>query len=324
MYSPTPDIRSHLVDLKDRAASEFATTAENAIAAIRSNLHDCAAAGLFATDAIEQIMGRIRVLHRDDADAALAQADFLFEGVPEVIELKRDAFAHLSGRIRDDAIVTSTTSTILADELAGFVDKPERFLNAHWLNPAYIIPLVEVSPAASTHQEVTDALLTLLHGIGKETVVCKASPGFIIPRIQALAMNEAARMVEEGVASAEDMDRAIRYGFGFRFGVLGLVEFIDWGGGDILYYASRYLRDATGEDRFSAPDIVEKNMQEGKTGLANRAADARTSGAATTSQSSSPARPSPPPSERPRSAATISPPRAPNRASSRPRARNLK
>ncbi len=260
-----------LVDFKDRAASEFATTAENAIAAIRSNLRDCAAAGLFATDAIEQILGRIQVLHRDDADAALAQGDFLFEGVPEVIELKRDAFAHLTGRIRDDAIVTSTTSTILADELAGFVDKPERFLNAHWLNPAYIIPLVEVSPAASTHQEVTDALLTLLHGIGKETIVCKASPGFIIPRIQALAMNEAARMVEEGVASAEDMDRAIRYGFGFRFGVLGLVEFIDWGGGDTLYYASHYLANALDSPRFEAPEIINQNMQSHRLGIKSAA-----------------------------------------------------
>ena len=72
-------------------------------------------------------------------------------------------------------------------------------------------------------------------------VVCAATPGYIVPRIQALAMNEAARMVEEGVASAEDIDKAIKYGFGFRFAVLGLLEFIDWGGGDILHYASRYL-----------------------------------------------------------------------------------
>jgi 3-hydroxybutyryl-CoA dehydrogenase len=81
----------------------------------------------------------------------------------------------------------------------------------------------------------------LLEGIGKVPVVCAATPGFIVPRIQALAMNEAARMVEEGVASAEDIDKAIRYGFGFRYAVLGLLEFIDWGGGDILYYASRHL-----------------------------------------------------------------------------------
>ena len=79
---------------------------------------------------------------------------------------------------------------------------------------------------------------------GKTPVMCAPSAGYIVPRIQALAMNEAARMVEEGVASAEDIDTAVRLGFGLRFSVLGLLEFIDWGGGDILYYASRYLAGA--------------------------------------------------------------------------------
>ncbi len=92
--------------------------------------------------------------------------------------------------------------------------------------------------------------------------MCAARPGYIVPRIQALAMNEAARMVEEGVASAEDIDKAIKYGFGFRFAVLGLLEFIDWGGGDILYYASRYLTGALGSERYAAPEIVERNMNE--------------------------------------------------------------
>jgi 3-hydroxybutyryl-CoA dehydrogenase len=101
-------------------------------------------------------------------------------------------------------------------------------------------------------------------------VVCTASPGYIVPRIQALAMNEAARLVQEGVATAEDIDKATRYGFGFRFAVLGLLEFIDWGGGDTLYYASRHLQQATGEARFAAPKIIEENMVAGRTGLRAR------------------------------------------------------
>ncbi|HEU0145891.1 MAG TPA: 3-hydroxyacyl-CoA dehydrogenase family protein, partial [Bradyrhizobium sp.] len=110
-------------------------------------------------------------------------------------------------------------------------------------------------------------LKTLLEGIGKVPVVCAATPGFIVPRIQALAMNEAARMVGEGVASAEKIDKAIRYGFGFRYAVLGLLEFIDWGGGDILYYASRYLEGALGSDRYRAPEVIARNMEEGRIGL---------------------------------------------------------
>ena len=107
----------------------------------------------------------------------------------------------------------------------------------------------------------------MLEGIGKVPVVCAATPGFIVPRIQALAMNEAARMVEEGVASAEDLDKAIKYGFGIRFAVLGMLEFIDWGGGDILYYASRYLKGALGNERYAAPDIIATNMREGRIGM---------------------------------------------------------
>jgi len=77
-------------------------------------------------------------------------------------------------------------------------------------------------------------------------------------------------MVEEGVASAADIDKAIKYGFGFRFAVLGMLEFIDWGGGDILYYASRYLTRALGNARYAAPEIVERNMREGRIGLTTR------------------------------------------------------
>jgi 3-hydroxybutyryl-CoA dehydrogenase len=164
-------------------------------------------------------------------------------------------------------IIASTTSTILVNDLAGAVEAPERFLNAHWLNPAFLMPLVELSPGARTDPAVTARLKALLEGIGKVPVVCAARPGFIVPRIQALAMNEAARMVEEGVASAEDIDKAIKYGFGIRYAVLGMLEFIDFGGGDVLYYASRYLTEALGNIRYAAPPIIERNMREGNVGL---------------------------------------------------------
>jgi 3-hydroxybutyryl-CoA dehydrogenase len=191
----------------------------------------------------------------------------VFEGVPEVVELKREVLAAASKCVAPDAIIASTTSTILVDDLSSAVEHRERFLNVHWLNPAYLIPLVEISPGAATDPAVTARVKALLEGIGKVPVVCAATPGFIVPRIQALAMNEAARMVEEGVASAEDIDKAIRYGFGFRYAIMGLLEFIDWGGGDILYYASRYLEGALGSDRYRAPEVISRNMQDGRIGM---------------------------------------------------------
>jgi 3-hydroxybutyryl-CoA dehydrogenase len=111
-----------------------------------------------------------------------------------------------------------------------------------------------------------ERVVALLRRVGKVPVVCAPSAGYIVPRIQALAMNEAARMVEEGVASAEDIDTAIRTGFGLRFSVLGLLEFIDWGGCDILYYASHYLARAI-DARFLPAEIVSDNMREGREGL---------------------------------------------------------
>ena len=163
--------------------------------------------------------------------------------------------------------IRSTTSTILSNDLQKYVLHPERFLNAHWLNPAFLVPLVELSPGDHTDKNTTENLKQILENIGKVPIVCSASPGYIVPRIQALAMNEAARLVEEGVASAEDIDKATKYGFGFRFAVLGLLEFIDWGGGDILYYASQYMTKATGENRFAAPKIINDNMKENRNGL---------------------------------------------------------
>jgi len=187
--------------------------------------------------------------------------------VPEVVDLKREVLAAASNHTGRETIIASTTSTILVDDISSAVEGPARFLNVHWLNPAYLIPLVEISPGMATDPAVTARVKALVEGIGKVPVVCAATPGFIVPRIQALAMNEAARMVEEGVASAEDIDKAIRYGFGFRYAVLGLLEFIDWGGGDILYYASRYLEGALGSERYRSPEVISRNMRDGRIGL---------------------------------------------------------
>jgi 3-hydroxybutyryl-CoA dehydrogenase len=237
---------------------------------VRTTLTSLARFGLFDERDVDRIIERVRVVPEEQARDALASAAVIFEGIPEVLDMKREAFARASVLAEDDAIIASTTSTILVDDLAPSVARPERFLNAHWLNPAYLVPLVELSPGARTDPAVTARLKALLEGIGKVPVVCAPRPGYIVPRIQALAMNEAARMVEEGIASAEEIDKAIKYGFGFRFAVLGILEFIDWGGGDILYYASRYLTQALGNERYAAPEIVERNMREGRIGLGTR------------------------------------------------------
>jgi 3-hydroxybutyryl-CoA dehydrogenase len=256
-----------IVDVKAREAMGFAQAAAAALAEVRTTLATLACFGLFEPAAVDGIVARVVVLPEEDAAEALRGAAVIFEGVPEVVDLKREVLARISKLAGPDPVIASTTSTILVDDLSPAVERPERFLNAHWLNPAYVIPLVEVSPGSRTDPAVTQRIKALLESIGKVPVVCAARPGYIVPRIQALAMNEAARMVEEGVASAEDIDKAIKVGFGFRYANLGMLEFIDYGGGDILYYASRYLAEALGDQRYAAPAIIERNMAEGRIGL---------------------------------------------------------
>ena len=256
-----------VIDFKPRDAAGLETLRADVMREVGDTLRMLAQLGMFGEQDVETITQRVSVIGYDDAAGALGRASVVFEGIPEVVAMKREAFAGASAMTAPDAIIASTTSTILVDDLSDSVVRPERFLNAHWLNPAYLVPLVELSPGKRTDPAVTERLKRLLESVGKVPVVCAARPGYIVPRIQALAMNEAARMVEEGVASAEDLDKAIKYGFGFRFAVLGLLEFIDWGGGDILFYASRYLTKALESDRYAAPDIIERNMREGRIGL---------------------------------------------------------
>jgi 3-hydroxybutyryl-CoA dehydrogenase len=197
---------------------------------------------------------------------ALRGCGFVQEALPESVPLKQATFARLKGVVDDDAIIASGSSTISPSDVCDAVDRPERFLVAHWLNPAHIIPLVDVVPGPRTAPETVARTLALLESLGKTPVRCGDSPGFIGPRLQVLLMNEAVRLVEEGVATPEDVDRAFRAGMGFRYASIGIFEFIDWGGVDILYRASRYMTEALGDERFKPARMVEEKMARNELG----------------------------------------------------------
>ncbi|MBC2769247.1 3-hydroxyacyl-CoA dehydrogenase NAD-binding domain-containing protein [Pusillimonas minor] len=294
-----------IVDFKPRSAEQFQALQNDIDQELNTTLQQLADLGMFSADQVAQHRARISVVSLDQAAQALAGAHIIYEGVPETLDAKRDALGRICQAAPADAIIASTTSTMLASDLAAMVTHPERFMNAHWLNPAYIIPLVEISAhngpvtapgtetgaaagtnpttatgnaaatnrstatpnPAATSPEALAALKSSLKAIGKVPVQCGCTPGFIVPRLQTLIMNEAARMVEEGVATAEEIDLATRYGLGFRFASIGVLEFIDYGGNDILYHASRYLADNLDPTRYTAPDIVQRYMHEGKIGL---------------------------------------------------------
>lgn len=254
-----------LVDLKRRTQGEWSKLSAEATSEMAASLDMLADLG--AISDAGSAMALIRVLPAEEAGAALADCDVLFEAVPETLEAKRDAFGCICTLVPSTTILASTTSTILVTDLVPLVTHPERLLNAHWLNPAYVIPLVELSRHPETSQDALVRLERLLEAAGKVTVRCGPTPGYIVPRLQALMMNEAARMVEEGAASAEDIDKATRYGLGLRFAAIGVIEFIDYGGNDILYYASRYLAERVSGERYAPPQNVQRLMREGQLGL---------------------------------------------------------
>ncbi len=256
-----------LVDLKPRTPEAFAALATAARREIADDLAFLARVGALQADAVDAVAGLVDLAPASRAAEAVGPCTIVFEAVPETMEAKVDGLGFLSRHAALDCIVASTTSTIDVTVLAGLLERPERLCNAHWLNPAHLMPLVELSPSRHTSAETLDRVRDLLVAMGKTPVTCKASPGYIVPRIQALAMNEAARLVEEGVASAEDIDLAVNNGFGLRFAVLGLLEFIDWGGGDILAQASAFLAEGVDAQRFATPGIVADNMRDGRRGM---------------------------------------------------------
>jgi 3-hydroxybutyryl-CoA dehydrogenase len=259
--------RIALIDLRSRSDEAWQKLRAEARAEIEGSLSGLAQLGVLDAAQVPAISERVELVAAADAPRALAAAELVFEGVPETLEAKREAFEQINRHCREDAILTSTTSSILVTQLAALVKRPERFLNMHWLNPAYVIPVVELSCHAGTDAVVLARTKALMEAIGKLPVVCGPAPGYIVPRLQALVMNEAARMVEEGAATAEEIDKATRYGLGLRFAALGVVEFIDFGGADILHHASREMSGSIDPARYAAPAILDRMMEEGRLGL---------------------------------------------------------
>ena len=255
--------RVSLVDLKDRPAGATAAVFADARREIGRDLRLMAEEGVIEHREIAPALDR---LEERIGLEGLDGCGFVQEALPELIDLKREILGRVSARVAPEAIIASTSSTISPKHLVDAVRGPERFLVVHWLNPAHIIPLVEVVPGLATAPAVVERTIAFLEKLGKVPVRCADSPGFIGPRMQALLMNEAVRLVEEGVATPEDVDRAFKAGMGFRYATVGIFEFIDWGGVDILHRASGFLAQALGDDRFRPARLVEDKVARNELG----------------------------------------------------------
>jgi 3-hydroxybutyryl-CoA dehydrogenase len=190
--------------------------------AVTQSLARLAAKGKLAEDP-ERIVGRIG-FHRE-LDS-ISRADFLIETVTEDLELKHDVLARADKICRDEVVFASNTSQFSITALAAATGRRDRFIGMHWFNPAPIMKLIEVVRGLETSDQTLRVTLDLGAALGKETVVClKDAPGFITSRMISLWGAEAARILEEGIATAEDIDKACRLGFGHPMGPFQLADF---------------------------------------------------------------------------------------------------
>ncbi len=224
---------------------------------------DFVADGLFPAGAVETL--RINLWAAPNIEEAVADAEFIEEAVPEVIEIKHATLARISAAARPDAIIGSNTSTISIADLAVAVENPERFLGVHFSNPAPFIPGVEVIPHAGTAGATTQAVREIVAETGKETATVKDVTGFVLNRLQYALFHEAAQVVEEGIATPGDVDTLVRTTFGFRLPFFGPFAIADMAGLDVYAFCYKSLQTGFPE-RFATPKILQDKVDAGQLG----------------------------------------------------------
>lgn len=192
-----------------------------------------------------------------DVDGAAAQADFVIEAIIEDLEVKKELFGRISKLCKPDAILSTNSSNIVSSKLAGVTEHPERLLNVHYFNPALVMKLVELVKGPHTSDEAIEAAKTLALNTGKTPIVLnKEIAGFVVNRINAAVVHEALSLLEQGIATVEDIDTACEKGLNYPMGPFRLMDLT---GIDVNYYV-RVDRFAESHDPFDAPNplVIEK------------------------------------------------------------------
>jgi 3-hydroxyacyl-CoA dehydrogenase len=205
---------------------------------IAEALHDLERFGLIKDpDAV-----RRRVVTERELKSALDGATYVQESGPETLKAKRDIFAQLDAAAAPKTILASSSSGLVASSFIDHLEHPERCLVAHPVNPPYLIPLVELCPAPATKPWAVDAARALMERVGQSPITVKKEVrGFTLNRLQGALLNEALRLYEDGIVSAEDLDRTVKDGLGLRWSFMGPFETIDLNApGGLKDYATRY------------------------------------------------------------------------------------
>jgi len=199
---------------------------------------------------------------QQELGSAVSKADLVIEAVPESMELKIETFQRVVQSAPEHVLLASNTSALSITEMAGALDRPQRFAGMHFFNPVHIMRLVELVKGLETDWETLQALRDVAETMGKEVVEVKESPGFVTSRINALIGNEAFRMLQEGVASASDIDKALKLGLNHP---MGPFEMIDLVGLDVRLSVLERLSRSLG-DLYRPNNLFQQYVQAGRLG----------------------------------------------------------
>jgi 3-hydroxybutyryl-CoA dehydrogenase len=219
---------------------------------IRSNLDKAVELGKVTQNAADEAFGRLE--YASSVEQAAREADLVIEAVPEEMESKIEIFTLLDKVCRPTTILASNTSSLSVTEIASVTYRAPKCVGMHFFNPVHKMKLLEIVRALETSEDTLDAAVEVGQRMGKEVVVIKESPGFITSRINAMIGNEAFYMLQEGIASPQDIDKALRLGLNHP---MGPFEMIDLVGLDTRLHILEYLHKTLGEKFRPAPLLVQ-------------------------------------------------------------------
>lgn len=223
-----------------------------------------AAAAITDDAAREAVLGRIKPVTELEA---MQDCDYVIEAAPEVAEIKHQIFTSLAQNCRPDTLLATNTSSISISEVAQGIANPGRVVGMHFFNPPSAMQLVEVIPGLATAEESVAKAIELARSLGKKGIRVKETPGFIVNRVLTAMMNEAITLYEEGVASLEDIDDAMRLGANFPLGPFKLCDLV---GLDVYNHACETIYRELGRDKFRPPFTLKQHIRAGRLGRKTR------------------------------------------------------
>jgi 3-hydroxybutyryl-CoA dehydrogenase len=232
---------------------------------IRENLDVFIELGVIPAEEKEMILARIHPM--TDMEMACRQADYLLEAVPEVLAMKQKVFRQADSWCPPQAILTTNSSNMKIDPIATVTKRPAQVVGTHWVNPPHIMELVEVVRGEMASDETVETVRNFLQRIGKTPIVCQDTISYLNNAMQGALLKKALELLGKGVATVEDIDRAVNSGFGFRLPIVGPLAFLDMAGLDNVQSNWEYLNQATQGGFGPFPKFIQELVAKGHLGI---------------------------------------------------------